>query len=52
MEEHVKIKKSLGDSDRSLGPPRHPRPDRRLRPLLVGTHRDPGRSLRGLAGHH
>jgi transposase-like protein len=26
MEEHVQLKKNLGNPDRMLGPPRHPRP--------------------------
>ena len=36
MEEHTALKKILGNSKTLLDPPRHARPDRRFRPLLVG----------------
>ena len=41
MEEHIQLKKSLGNSDQRLGSPGRTRRYRRLRRLLVKTHRDP-----------
>jgi transposase-like protein len=51
MEEHIKLKKSLGSSERSLGSPRRPRLHHRLRPPLGRTHRDPCATLHRLARH-
>ena len=51
MEEHVELKKSLGNSERTLGPPRHPRPGRRFRQALGGPGRDcPASRFIALAG--
>ena len=36
MAEHVALKKTLGNSDRDLGPARYAEPDRGFRPALVG----------------
>src|SRR5579875_1865415 len=51
MEEQIKLKKSLGSSERSLGSPRHPRLPHRLRPALGRTHPDPRATLQRLARH-
>ena len=40
MQEHVQLKKNLGNSKRMLGSPRRARPRRRLRSLLEGSDRD------------
>ena len=40
MEEHIKLKKSLGNSERSLGSPGHPGCGRPLPPPLGRPHRD------------
>jgi transposase-like protein len=44
------MEKSLGRSKRSLGSPRYPRRDRRLRGPLAGAHRIAVRKVRPLAG--
>jgi hypothetical protein len=51
MEEHIKLKKTLGSSERTLGSPRYPRLLHRLRPALVRTHRDPRATIHRLARH-
>jgi len=48
IEGHIKLKKSLGSSERSLGSPRL---HRRLRPALVRAHRDPAATIHRLARH-
>jgi hypothetical protein len=50
MEEHIQLKKSLGNSDQDLGSPRRPRCRRRLRRPVVRTDRDPRPEVRRLAG--
>lgn len=44
MQEHVTLKKSLGNFDRSLGSPRHSRPDRGLHRLLDPAYGIAGQS--------
>ena len=51
MEALTEEKKEMGNSDGLLGPPRHPRPDRRLRPLLGGQDRVSGHALHALGRH-
>jgi transposase len=50
MEEDIQLKKSLGISDQRLGFPRRIRRLRRLRCLLIPTHRDSSQAVRRLAG--
>src|SRR5450631_3630270 len=52
MEAHTELKKVLGNSDQVLGSPRHTRPARRFRPLLVRQNRGAGRAFHALDRHH
>jgi len=45
MAEHVALKKTLGNSDRDLGPARYGGSDRGFRPALVGEDRDRRRAV-------
>ena len=51
MEEHTQLKKVLGNPDRLLGPPRHPRPGRRFRPRLGRQDGHPRLPLPALDRH-
>ena len=51
MEEHIQLKKGLGNSDQGLGSPRRPRRHRRLRRTVVAVDRTPGPQVHRLARH-
>jgi transposase len=51
MEALTEEKKDMGNSEQMLGSPRHARPTRRFRPLLVRQDRHPGRVLYALDRH-
>ena len=52
MAEHIALKKTLGNSDRELGPARYAGSDRGFRPALVREDRDRRRAVHRVARHH
>ncbi len=51
MEEHIQLKKGLGNSDQGVGPSQRPRCRRRLRHPLVPAHGVPRSPVHRLAGN-